>query len=427
MKICLVSDTLPGYHKKWSGAELVCWRLGEMLRKEGHEVFFITSPFNKKKNVLQGKKVFPLFTLLNIFSRFIPFFPSFFTHFPVDLFSILQATILLKRIKPDIVHFHAKKLFLPVMTANIFLRISTVFTVLDYFLVCPRNTFLKSDGQICLGVQGDNCFKCLFCTKNFLKKMLQPLWLKKLLSRLRAQIFYYFVNKKIDVIIALTKTSKKRLIRKGIISEKIKVVYYQLINSGINKVNSSPCSNDYTILFVGSFYPHKGLHVLIQAVPLVISKIHKANFKVVGTGDDIQKRKIKETTNNLGINEYIEFLGHKDNEEVLELITSSDVIVIAEQWLSDFGPVALLESVALGKPVIASKIGSAPEFIQSGYNGFLVAPNQPSQFAEKLIWVLRNRDLAMSFSRRAKRDVQFLIDGSQEKKIVELYKYAKEK
>ncbi|TET83997.1 MAG: glycosyltransferase family 1 protein [Candidatus Nealsonbacteria bacterium] len=420
MKICLVSDTLPGYHKTWSGAELLCWRLGEMLEKEEHEVFFITSPFTQK--VISGnKRIFQLPTPLDRISRFIPFFPSFSTHFPADVYSIFRAFIILKKIKPDVVHFHTKKFFLPVMVANLILKIPTVFTVLDYFIICPINTLIQPNGQICKEGQGTNCAGCVYQTRYRIKRIFQPTQIKKLFSKLRAKISHHFMRE-LNKIVTLTETSKKRLAQHKISSERIKVIYYQLINSKINKIKPSFLSSKFsTILFIGSFYPHKGLQVLIQTIPLVASKVPNIKLKVVGTGDEYQKERIKKLVNDLKINKYIDFLGQKNNEEVLQLILSSEVVAVPEQWPSDFGPIILLEAMMLGKPVVASKIGSVPEFIKDSSNGFLVEYNQPEQFAEKLIWLLKNKASAQSMGEKAKGSVQFLFKDNQGKEILKLY------
>jgi len=97
------------------------------------------------------------------------------------------------------------------------------------------------------------------------------------------------------------------------------------------------------------------------------------------------------------------------------------MVVVPEQWPSDFGPLILVEAMALAKPVVASKIGAIPEFIKDGINGFLVEHNQPEQFAKKIIWLSNNKATAKTMGQRAKETAQFLFNQDQNGKVFDLY------
>lgn len=403
MKICLVADTLPGYHETWSGAEMVCVRLGQMLQKANHDVVFITKSF-KKKNV--SEEIFQIPSPLGKISKFIPIFPYFSSNFPLDVYSILRSITLLKKIKPDVIHFHSKRLFLPLMIASLFLKIPTVLTVLDYFVICPRNNLLKPDGQICTEFQGANCYECLATSERPIKRIVEesiPICMKKLFSLWRAKIFDYFITK-LDSIVSLTETSKNRLRQYGLSGKRIEVIYHYQLNHKIDEIKSRTVSfKQPTILFVGTLCKHKGLHILIQSMPYIISELPNVKLIVVGPLGHIHyKTAIENSISDLGLWKYVTLFDHKENQEVLELIAKSDVVVVPEQWLSDFGPVILIEAMYLGKPIVASRIGSAPEFIKDGVNGFLAEPYQPRQFAEKITQILQNRELAKSIGENAK-------------------------
>lgn len=422
MKICLVADFLPGYHKIWGGSEVVCLSLAEMLKKNGHNVLFLTSEFDKKRG--SDNNIFQIPAPLDKVSKIFPHFIFFSTNLPLDIYSIFYSIFLLKKIKPDIVHFHCRKLFLPLMIASIFLRIPTVFSVLEYFILCPKIISLKSDGKICKKFQGPDCAECILKGKSdfFLKKAVKKPTMK-IFSFLRPRIFKYFV-KKLSAVIALTKTSKNRLEKYGLPKEKIKVIYQYKIDFKNELADfTPPTPKEPLILFVGSTYDaHKGLDILIRAMPDVISKIPDAKLTVIGkTCNKLYEIKIKNLINNLELKKNIEFIGRKKNKEVLKMVLKSRLVVVPEQWLNDFGPVILLEAMALGKPVVAGKIGGIPEFVKDGYNGFLVEYNQPKQFAEKIIRLLKNKDSANLMGKRAKESARFLFDKNQIKEILKLY------
>ncbi len=395
MKICLVSDQLVGYHETWSGAEMVCKQAAESLEKENQEVVFITTRFKKKNNSrvvcqVQTVDIKPLF-LKKIIT---PFF---------RILGIIYSFYYLKKEKPDIVHFfHSNYLSIPVMVSAYILKIPTVYSVLAYFIICPRNNLRLDNGEICDKKEGLHCLKCV-----------SPL---KFFEKLIIRVFF----KKFKGIITFTETSRTRLIKHGIPADKIKVIYTFDFPSTINGIKKAETIHN-SILFVGTFWEYKGLHILIRALPRLISEIPDAQLMIVGGGTEQDKARIEKMVEDLGLGNHIKFLGHKKNEEVLKLISEGEVVVVPEQWPSDFGPLILVEAMALAKPVVASKIGATPEFIKDGINGFLVEYNKPEQFAAKIIWLLKNKSIAQSMGERAKEKVQFFLKNDQGRKVLELY------
>jgi len=383
---------------------MVCLRLSEMLQKEGHDVVFITTTFQREN---PSEQIYQISTrALNNRLELLP------RNFPMDIFSILSSIKVLKRLKPDIIHLHTKYLFLPVLISAIVLKIPLVLTVLDYFIICPANILKKPDGQICVDFHGARCLQCFSQSNRFLKK---------LFFYYRAVLFDYLIRK-LDAIVALSETSKARLEQYGLPGSKIKVIYhYQLDYKASYHKREDVSSQNSTILFVGSLYEHKGLHVLIQAMPYIVRDILNAKLMVVGAGSPAYMDRIKNDIENLGIAEYIQFLGKKENKEVMHLIKKSDVVVVPEQWPNDFGPVILVEAMALAKPVVASRIGGTPEFIEDGVSGFLVAHAQPKQFAEKIIWLLQHKEEAQTMGENAKKSAEFLYSQETAKQVIELY------
>lgn len=416
MKICLVIDSLPEYHKNWGGAEMIGFSLAQVLQKEGQNLSILTSNFDcKKKNL--SENIFQIKTLRIKNSKF-----SFLSNnFPLDVFSIFYSVYILRKIKPDIVHFHSKKLFLPVMVASMFLRIPTVFTFLDYFAICPKLILLKPNNEICTKFQGSNCAecylkKCYFKKCYFKKGILRPLFF------LRAVIFKYFL-KKIDIIIVLSKNSQKILGKYGLSGKRIKTIYqYQINFKNILKKDDISFYKEPFLLFSGAICErHKGLHILIKAMADIVSEFPSIKLKVLGTlNNRLYKEEIDNLINDLGLGSNVEFMGQKKNEEVLQMIPESKAVVVPEQWLNP-GPVISLEAMFLGKPVIASNIGGIPELIKDNLNGFLADRDKPEQFAQKIIWLLKNNVKAELMGEKAKESVKCLLEKNQAKEIVSLY------
>lgn len=382
MKICLISDQLVECHKTWSGAELVCKQAAELLEKEKQEVIFITTEFDKNSS---SHKILQIKPSKNIFFR---------------LRGIIYSFRYLKKEKPDIIHFfHSNYLSIPAMISAYILKIPAIFTVLDYFIICPRNNLRLDNGEVCDKKEGLRCLKCVSPSK-FLEKFIIKIFAKSLKG-----------------IITFTETSRARLSKHGIPADKIRVIYTYGPSS--ISIKNEIISN--SILFVGTFFEYKGLHILIQAMPKIISEFPDTKFMIIGMGNEQDRARIEKMIENLGIKDHINFLGQKKNEEVLELVSRSEIVVVPEQWPSDFGPLILVEAMALGKTVVASEIGAIPEFIKDGINGFLAEHNQPDKFAEKIISLLKNKSAARSMGERAKESVKFFLESGQREKIFELY------
>ena len=391
----MVSDNLAEYHDHWSGAEMVCKTLSELLAKEGQEIIFFTAPIKKK---VLAKNIFQIPTFSGTDNFFMKLFAPFYM-----AWGITFAFYYLLKTKPDIINFlHSNYLFFPVMTAAQFLKIPTVFTFLDYYLICPQGTFLKPSGKTCDQKEGKNCRQCV----SSLKLLERRAWGK--------------LKKKLKGVITFTETSKKRLITNGFPAEIIRVIYtYNLPSYFAQKIKEKIPSS---VLAVASFHEHKGLQIILRAWPEVLKKIPKAALFVIGQGVKEDKERIENLAKNLKIENSIKFLGQRNNEEVLDKILESEIVVVAEQWPSEFGPLILLEAMALGCPVVAGEIGSVPDFVRHKVNGFLVQYNNPRDFSQKIVYLLSHKEEAAVMGEQARKIGKILFEYNQGRKTVEFYK-----
>ena len=411
LKICLVSDFLPEHHTTWSGQELVCMRLADMLREAGHEVLFLTTPFEKGSPAGNQFPVSSPLNRLGMISR----------NLPIDWVTASRAKRVLREQRPHVVHFHAKNLFLPVLDAASSLRIPTVFTVVDHFLKCPNTHLYKPDGKICDEFHGAQCAGCVPAAR--LPSMLRmgPNWGLARLLRYRARTFEAAIRK-LSLIIALSETSRRRMEQAGASSEKLRVCYHFRI--GVDGVADREAPfPEPSVLFVGWLSELKGLHVVVEAMRHVVDEAPEAKLRVIGVGQEGYTEGLRRRIQELGLAGNIEFLGKQPNESVLSLIGRSNVVVVPEQWPNDYGPVILLEAKAMGKPVVASRIGATPEFLKDGEEGFLVERDNPEQFASKIGWLLRHQERAHSMGAQGRESVRHFYDGGPlGQHIVKLYR-----
>ncbi|MDD5145054.1 MAG: glycosyltransferase [Candidatus Pacebacteria bacterium] len=388
MKICLVSDYLVEYHPNWSGAELVCQFLASLLEKK-EKVFFLTT--NPKKKTAENVFVVPVLNSLGFLKKIIPL------HLPVRTLAVFFHLL---RIRPDVIHlFHTNSLFIPTLLAAKILKIPATFTVLDYWILCPTGHLRLQDGSICREGQGDNCKKCV---------SLMKLWERKLVL---------WLSRDLKDIITFTETSKRRMVEYGFPEEKIRVQYVYNFKMALQKREKEI----YDVLFVGTFKPQKGLHIVIKAMAEVLKKIPSSRLTVVGRGMGQDQERIEELAKKEKVLDSIDFLGQKENRDVLRIVSQSKVMVVAEQWFSDFGPVALVEAMAQGRGLVSGNLGSASDFIREGQSGFLVDYDKPDQFAEKIICLLQDQGKRELMGRQAEKSIEHFFLPEHKEKIFNLY------
>ena len=102
------------------------------------------------------------------------------------------------------------------------------------------------------------------------------------------------------------------------------------------------------------------------------------------------------------------FLGER--ADVPALLQTANLVVVPSRW--EGLPMAALEAMAAGKPIIATSVGGLAEIIEDGVTGFLVPPEDPKRLAESIASLLRSTDMATCVGTRAREFVQthFSID-----------------
>ena len=150
------------------------------------------------------------------------------------------------------------------------------------------------------------------------------------------------------------------------------------------------------ILIVAVLSPVKNTETLIDA----FSGVHKQfpDFKLVVAGEGPSAGDLVSRVKDLGLENSVVFTGKLSIQQVREAMKDCYVFVLPS--LSEgFGRV-LIEAMALGKPIIASRVGGIPEIVKDGENGFLVEPKDTELLAEKLSLLLRDETLAKNMGNR---------------------------
>jgi glycosyltransferase involved in cell wall biosynthesis len=156
------------------------------------------------------------------------------------------------------------------------------------------------------------------------------------------------------------------------------------------------------VLFAGGNMQRKGLRTLIRAAPRVLAVQPDVQFRVVGS--DVNLPKMQALCWRLGVTDHFKFTGWMPNDELRRLHHQASIFVMPS-LVEAFG-VALLEAMASGTPVVATRVGGIPELVQHGENGWLVEPDDPEELAEAILAVLGDPDLAARLGRNGQCTAQ---------------------
>jgi len=158
----------------------------------------------------------------------------------------------------------------------------------------------------------------------------------------------------------------------------------------------------HRILFVGRLDERKGVEVLLRAFPAVLKSVPDARLSIVGAGPT--EPRARRAVAELGILSAVEFLGPARPEDLPRVYAGCDVYCAPSLGGETLG-IVLLEAMASGTPVVASRIPGYDETVRDGIDGVLVPPSDPDALASALVGVLTNesrrRQLAAAGLRRA--------------------------
>lgn len=144
---------------------------------------------------------------------------------------------------------------------------------------------------------------------------------------------------------------------------------------------------DYGVVgTVGRLDPVKRLDIFLAAAQEIV--ISEANTKFVIAGEGDEEQTLRRLTHDLQLDDQVLFLGHRD--DVFDVLRAMDVLVFCSDH--EGLPMALLEALYLGVPVVARPVGGIAEVIQNGVSGVFVNSSDPRALAKECVNVLRDAD-----------------------------------
>lgn len=376
MKILLVNKFY--YYR---GGDCICTiNLEELLKLNGHEVSIFAMQFSENLPTPWSKyfpneiKFKPGLGMIEAFTR------PFGTNEVKTKFNAL-----LDAFWPDIVHVHNIHSQLSPIVIEIAHKrgIKVVWTLHDYKLLCPRYDCLRNNNIVCEACFADKHkvidYKCM---KN--SRIASFLAYKEALKWDQQRLEAYT-----DVFLCPSHFMASKMQQGGFDPLKIHVLCNFI---DVEKTRKEEYNKRDYYCYIGRLSHEKGVATLVEAARQLPYKL-----KVIGGGPLMENLKDLATGTN------IEFLGHKQWEEIKDLVGNARFSVIPSEWYEN-NPLSVIEAQCLGTPVLGACIGGIPELIEEGISGML--------FETKNTVDLKQKIEAMFIH---KFDYEFLAKNSQQR------------
>jgi glycosyltransferase involved in cell wall biosynthesis len=214
---------------------------------------------------------------------------------------------------------------------------------------------------------------------------------------IKLNLAYRYILSRCDAIVALSTFEHNKII--NTIGEKNGEMIHVIPNGIPDNVfilrPIRPINSIKRILFVGQLSEVKGINILLKSFPAVLTKIDSELLLVYQTNK--LEKKYKKTVEELGINNYVKFMGFLSSNELADLYSNVDLVVLPSY--AEALPSVLTESLLSGTPVVASNVGGISEQI----NGFgtLVEPGNIKQLSDRIISALSTSS-QLDYSKRLK-------------------------
>lgn len=169
---------------------------------------------------------------------------------------------------------------------------------------------------------------------------------------------------------------------------KIEVVNYLMPDPLLNKKIRSSSEREFQICFVARLEKSKGHAAFISAFSVVRNKFPHLKLKIAGSGSELIQ--LTALVKELEIEQYVEFLGECNYQEVLDVMSKS-LVHVSNSSQEAFGMVNV-EAIAMGTPIIANRVGGIKEILIPGKNGEFFDANNPSELENILLSLLNDNN-----------------------------------
>ncbi len=178
--------------------------------------------------------------------------------------------------------------------------------------------------------------------------------------------------------------------------------------NGIPLPDPAPTTVGTRLLYVGRLEAVKGTTVLLHAFKLVHEQHSDARLEIVGDG--LERARLEALATELGVSDKVRFRGWADEEAVHEALADCRALIIPSIWPENF-PTVALEALAVGRAIVATRVGGMQEIVGDELTGLLVPPGDVGALAAAMAKMVSDRHMAASMGQMARALAgQFSLD-----------------
>ena len=228
----------------------------------------------------------------------------------------------------------------------------------------------------------------------------------------------------IKKIICVSKEIAGNLKSIGVPENKITVISSGIYLNEFNKKDGGidATKNQYSkpiIISVGVLRINKGFDYLIGAFKKVLEKFNSTTFFIIGDGSE--KTNLMKQAQEIG---QIKFLGRQDHDKVIEYLKAADIFALASvstEGDREGTPISIMEAMAAGLPIVATKVGGNPYLIKEGENGLLVEEKNSELLAKAMIKLIGDENLRQNMREKNIEEIKQKDWPLIAKQITDLY------
>ncbi len=223
---------------------------------------------------------------------------------------------------------------------------------------------------------------------------------------------YRFMNVVTKKVIAVSEQVRKKSIKKeGLNPDKIITIHNGISNKKYTGQERQGASlrkkynikeDEFVIGILAALRPEKRHDVFIEAAKIISDKIPGARFMVVGEGYDETKKNIDHLLEKYKLKDKFVLTGKLEN--VIPALSAFDISVLCSD--SEGMSNTMLESIAMGKVVVATAVGGNIEVLENNINGILVAPGRPDEIAAAVLDLYQNQEKRLEIQVQARKTAQ---------------------
>lgn len=402
MKIVFLQDDFPP--RSFGGAGISTFELAQAVRAQGHDVAVITTCSTQSEAGEAEYQGLRVFSIASSYPGYLRAYKSINNRAVVR-----QVEELLARLKPDVVHannIHAHLSYAVLPAAKRHAK-AVVLTFRDTMAV----TYGKLDTERYLQHHDPRT-----TWRDHLAAA------RKRYNPLRNVLIKRYLRS-CDALFAVSNALRDALAAHGIAGVSamhtgMDTAQWQVPKEAVAAFKQKHgLAGKQVVLFGGRLSAEKGGGVSLAALALVAHTYKNAVLMVVGVVDDFA-RAMQHEAERLGVAGRVVYTGWIDGDEKRAAFCASDVVLVPSIYLDPL-PRVVLEAMAAGKPVVATRYGGAPEAVVDGETGYVVDPRKPKDIAAKLGALLGDpaKAAAMGAAARARIEQDFNLASVAERYV----------